>query len=78
MRTAHVLLGSLAAFALMTAPVPARQSNTPPTEERPVSSACHTMQRGANGEWISIPCEEVGSPAQPQPRSTRGAETGNH
>jgi len=78
MRTARVFLGSLAALALMTAPVLARDSNARPAEDRPATSSCHTMQRGADGEWISIPCEEIGTPAQPQPRSARGAETENH
>jgi hypothetical protein len=73
----QTLLGSLLALGVMTAPVLARHANTPPADQKPVSSSCHTMQRMADGEWVSIPCEEMGSPAQPQPRPAQ-AETAGH
>jgi hypothetical protein len=65
--------GWLSALAVMTTPVLAANSNAPQSDEKSVSSPCHTMQRGPDGQWLSIPCQEVGSPAQP--RRGRGTET---
>jgi len=79
MRKAGVFLISLAALALMSAPVLAKNSNAPPAEEKSTPSPCHSAQQGPDGSWIERPCEEVGSPAQPQPRRQgRGAETAGH
>ena len=76
MRTMQKLFSSLAALALMTSPVLAKNSNTQPPDEKSAASPCHTLQRGPDGAWIEIPCQEVGAPAQAQPRPTgRGAET---
>ena len=76
MRTMQKLFSSLAALALMTSPVLAKNSNTQPPDEKSAPSPCHTLQRGPDGAWIEIPCQEVGAPAQTQPRPTgRGAET---
>jgi hypothetical protein len=79
MRTMRAFLGSLATIALMSAPVLAKNSNAPPAEEKSAPSPCHMFQQGPDGNWIERPCEEVGAPAQPQPRPTgRGAETAGH
>lgn len=76
MRTMRLLLGSLATLAVMTAPALAKNSNVQPPEENSAPSPCHTLQRGPDGNWIEIPCQEVGAPAQAQPRPTgRSAET---
>ena len=75
MRITAAFLASLSALAVMTAPVLAANSNASQSDEKSVSSPCHTMQRGPDGQWLSIPCQEVGSPAQPQPRRGRGTET---
>jgi len=80
MRTFSAFLGSITALAILTAPVLAKNSHVqPPTEEKSAPSPCHTMQKGADGAWIEMPCQEVGAPAQPQPRPTgRSAETTSH
>jgi hypothetical protein len=74
MRTMQKLFSSLAALALMTSPVLAKNSNTQPPGEKSAASPCHTLQRGPDGAWIEIPCQEVGAPAQTRPAG-RGAET---
>jgi len=76
MRAMRTVVGSLLALGLTTTPVLARHSSTPPADQKPVSSSCHTMQRTADGEWVSIPCEEVGPPARPQRPAQ--AETAGH
>jgi hypothetical protein len=80
MRTFSGFFGSIAALAILTAPVLAKNSHVqPPTEEKPAPSPCHTMQRGPDGAWIEMPCREMGAPAQPQPRPTgRSAESAGH
>jgi hypothetical protein len=74
MRTMQKLFSSLATLALLTAPVLAKNSNAQPPDEKSAASPCHTLQRGPDGAWIEIPCQEVGAPAQPRPTG-RGAET---
>ena len=79
MRTVSVILGSLTALAIVTAPVLARNSNTQQPDEKSAPSQCHSLQRAADGAWVEIPCQEAGAPAQPQPRPTgRSAETASH
>jgi hypothetical protein len=75
MRITAAFFGWLSALAVMTTPALAANSNAPQSDEKSVSSPCHTMQRGPDGQWLSIPCQEVGSPAQPQPRRGRATET---
>jgi hypothetical protein len=31
-------------------------------------STCSARQRGADGTWMDIPCQELGSSARPQPK----------
>jgi hypothetical protein len=69
------LFGSLSALALLTAPALAKSSNVQP-DETSAPSPCHTLQRGPDGAWIEIPCQEVGAPARAQPRPAgHGAQT---
>jgi hypothetical protein len=79
MRTMRAFLVSLAALALTSAPALAKNSNAPPAEEKSAPSPCHSAQQGPDGSWIERPCEEVGAPAQPQPKpQDRGAEPASH
>jgi hypothetical protein len=79
MRIVHVFLASLAALAITTAPPAlARNSNDPQTDSGPAPTHCHSLQAGPGGEWIEIPCQELGAPAQRPPKSSgRSAETGH-
>jgi hypothetical protein len=72
MRTSHaILLGSIAAFAVLTAPALAKTSNTQPTETTPVaSSGCYSSQQNADGSWTERPCQELGQPAPPAPHKS--------
>jgi hypothetical protein len=64
MRTsAAILLGSIAAFAVSTAPALAKTSNTQPTETPSASSGCYSSQQNADGSWTERPCQELGQPA---------------
>ena len=80
MRKVGAFIGSLAALAIMTAPVLAKSSTAaPPAEDKSAPSQCHSLQQGPGGVWIEIPCQEVGSPAPAPPRPPgRSAETVGH
>jgi hypothetical protein len=71
MRTSHaILLGSVAAFAVLTAPALAKTSNTQATETTPASSGCYSSQQNADGSWTERPCQELGQPSAPAPRKS--------
>ena len=76
MRLAHALfLGSMAALLTLAAPTLARNSNQPKTSEAPASSSCHAYQQAPDGTWTQLPCQAMGSKAQPQPKSaSKGAD----
>jgi hypothetical protein len=75
MRIVHAFLASLAALAITTAPPAlARNSNDPQTDSGPAPTHCHSLQAGPGGEWIEIPCQELGAPPK---SSGRSAETGH-
>jgi hypothetical protein len=65
----NAILGALAALALMTAPALANNSKPQATPEPEVSSSCSALQKSADGTWVKLPCQEVGSPAQPPRQS---------
>ena len=77
MRTISTFIGSLAALALLSVPVMARNSSARPAEDKTVSSQCHSLQPGPDGSWVEIPCQELG--AAPQRRPEGGsAEQSSH
>jgi hypothetical protein len=60
---------------MMTAPVLARNSNAQQTDDGSAPPRCHTLQKGPDGAWVEIPCQELGSPAQlPSKHLGRSAE----
>jgi hypothetical protein len=61
--------GVIAALASMATPALAKHVETPKPAEQPVSSSCSASQQTADGTWTQVPCQEVGSPAQPPGKS---------
>jgi hypothetical protein len=63
----------------LAAPTLARNSSanshTPKATEAPASSSCRAYQHAADGTWIQLPCQEVGSRAPAQPRSAAKSTT---
>ena len=76
MRIKHAIFaGSLAALASLTAPALAKTSNVQKTGEQSTSSPCSAQQRTADGTWIQLPCQELGSPKPPSSKSaTRSSD----
>jgi hypothetical protein len=63
-----VIAGSLAAILASPQFALARSNSPPKTEQMQEPSTCSARQRGADGTWMDIPCQELGSSARPQPK----------
>ena len=65
-----IFAGSIAALAGLTAPAPAKNSNSPANanaqkiEDTPVAQGCHAYQQAPGGSWTPLPCQEVGPTSQ--------------
>ncbi len=70
-----IFVGSVAALAVTTAPVLAKNSTLQKTDDKSTTSSCHAYQQAADGSWMELPCQELGSgsgaPAQHK-SATRG------
>jgi hypothetical protein len=72
MRIANLtLIGSVAAMALVAAPVLAKNAAPPQkTEDQSVSASCHSYQMAADGSWSVLPCHEAGQTEhKPSPKA---------
>ncbi len=75
MRIAHlVIIGALAASAILTAPAQARNSEAQKGEDKPSSSSCSAYQQAPDGSWEQLPCKETGERSQPQTQHKSGAQ----
>jgi len=73
-----ILLGATAALLTLAAPTLARNSETHSNTQKasePPAASCHAYQQAADGSWTQLPCQEMGSKAQPQPRSAAKGAT---
>ncbi|KIZ43816.1 hypothetical protein OO17_10725 [Rhodopseudomonas palustris] len=69
MRTAGAITaGALAALAILSVPALAANSDHQ-RDDSSASSSCSSYQRDANGAWVAIPCQEVGSRASPRQKN---------
>jgi hypothetical protein len=68
------LLASTAGLLTLAAPTLARNSEAQNASEQPASSSCHAYQQAADGSWVQVPCQEMGSSGQtlhkPAPNGT--------
>ncbi|OKO91211.1 hypothetical protein AC629_03090 [Bradyrhizobium sp. NAS80.1] len=76
MRIAHlVFAGALAAGAVLTAPVQARNSDAQKDEDKSTApSSCSAYQQAPDGSWEQLPCKETGERSQPQTQHKSGAQ----
>lgn len=68
-KASAIFLGSMAALAVLTAPVAAASSGGQKSEEQAASSPCRAYVQNADGSWTPAPCQEVGAGARTQQRS---------
>jgi hypothetical protein len=64
-----VIVASLAALAVSTAPLQAKNSGDRKAEEKPASQSCHSYVQNPDGSWTPVPCQEVGPPTHTQHKS---------
>jgi hypothetical protein len=82
MRIAHLIFtGSVAALAVLTAPVLAKNSSTQKIDDTSASSSasssCHAYQQAPDGSWNPLPCQESGGASQASTQhksATRGSD----
>ncbi|QDP25851.1 hypothetical protein [Bradyrhizobium cosmicum] len=79
MRIAHlVFAGALAAGAVLTAPVLAKNSDAQKSEDKSAASAsCSAYQQAPDGSWEPLPCKETGERSQPQTQHKSGTQGGD-
>ncbi len=83
MRITHlVFTGSIAALAALTAPVQAKNSNTPEINDTSASSRassnCHAYQQAPDGSWNPVACQELGAPSSPAQTQHKSASQGSN
>lgn len=80
MRNIHfVFAGAIAAVAVLTAPVLAKDPDAQKGEDKSTSSSCSAYQQAADGSWEPLPCKAIGERGQPQTQnrgSSQGADRG--
>jgi hypothetical protein len=68
-----IFAGSMAALAVLTMPALARNSDARKTDDKSAASPCRAYEQTADGEWKPIPCQETGSEARTQHKSSTGS-----
>ena len=66
LKSCRILLGSIAALAVLSAPVLAKSSGSQKTDDKSAASPCSAYEQAPDGSWTPLPCGEIGS-------SSRGA-----
>ena len=76
MRIANaIVLGSIVALALQTAPAPAKSSDAQKTDDKSTSSPCHSYVQNPDGSWTEVSCQRIDSESQTQHKSpARGVD----
>ena len=79
MRIAHlVFAATLAASAMLVAPVLAKNSDAQKGEDKSsTSSSCSAYQQAPDGSWEQLPCKETGERGQPQTQHKSGPQSGD-
>ncbi len=78
-KASAIILGSIAALAVLATPVLARTSEAPKTDDKSTSPGCHSYVQTPDGEWKPMPCEEVGPEARtPHKPAAGSADNATH
>lgn len=66
MRFGHALfIATTAGLLTLAAPTLAKNSDGQKSAEPSAASSCHAYQKAADGSWIELPCQEMGSTGSP-------------
>ena len=60
MRMAKPILIALASLTLLATPVLAKNAKAPKADVEETTPTCSSAQLGADGNWVTLPCQELG------------------
>ena len=66
MRMAKPTMIALTALALLAAPALAKNTKEQKVDSEDPSTPCYSYQLGPDGNWVQLPCQEVGSHSSSQ------------
>jgi hypothetical protein len=69
MQMAKATFITLAALALLATSALAKDTKAQKTETEDASASCHSYRLGADGNWVQLPCQELGAHPSSQHRS---------
>ncbi len=69
MRMAKPIFIALASLTLATTPVFAKNPKAQKADAEETSPACSSAQLGADGNWVLLPCQELGTHSSSQHRA---------
>jgi hypothetical protein len=74
-KSGAILLGSIAALAVLSAPAVAKSSRAQKADDKSAASECSAYEQAPDGSWRPLPCREIDSGGQTHQRSTpRGGD----
>ena len=65
LKSAGILLGSIVALALASAPALAKSEKA---DDKSAAGACSAYEKAPDGSWTPVPCREIGSGGRKQSR----------
>ena len=68
MQMAKPFLITLASLTLIATPVFAKNAKAPKADAEETSPTCSSAQLGADGNWVTLPCQELGPHSSSQHR----------
>ena len=79
MQRIAIIVGSLLALAIGTAPAPGKSPTAQKADEKTAPASCHSYVQNPDGSWVPIPCQEIGPPTQAQHKPPpRGEDDDTH
>lgn len=67
-KSAGILLGSIVALALASAPALAKSEKA---DDKSAAGACSAYEKAPDGSWTPVPCREIGSGGRKHQESRR-------
>jgi hypothetical protein len=61
LKSGGILLGSIAALAVLSAPVLAKSAGSQKADDKSTASPCSAYEQAPDGSWTPRPCGEIGS-----------------
>jgi hypothetical protein len=65
-----ILLAAIANLAVLGGPSLAKTPDAQNTSDQPSSPSCDGYEQSSDGSWIHVPCQEIGSGTQANPKTS--------